>query len=92
MSQPASYCRGAAVDASVVSDRVILFERESRRTVVLNPTGTALWDLLVVPQSTQDLAAHLQARFSTVSPEQVRGDVEAYLDEMLKYQFIQAVS
>lgn len=92
MPQPLTYRRCASVDTSAVSDRVILFERGSRRTLVLNPTGSALWHELASPRTPDELANWLQSRFPTLNPEQTRRDVETYLSELLNQQLIQSAS
>lgn len=88
MSLDTSYFSRAAADASVVGDRVILFERRSRTTVVLNPTGTTLWNFMAQPCTFKALCDHLRSCFPTLSSEQAGRDVQAYVDELLKHQLI----
>jgi len=87
-----SYCRCATVDTSAVSDRVVLLERQSRRTLVLNPTGSALWNLLATPRTPEELVRHIRTQFPTLSAPQAQQDVEAYLRELLEQHLIEPAS
>jgi hypothetical protein len=80
-----SYARCEAVDASTVGDRVVLYHRTSRSALVLNPTGSRLWERLATPASPQDLTAALRERFPEVSRDDALRDVSAFLDELTRH-------
>ncbi len=84
------YRRNAQTDTSTVGERAVVFERASKSAIVLNPTGTQLWDLLETPRSLAQLNDALQARFPDVAAAQLRGDVEAYLKQLLEKQLVVA--
>ena len=83
-----SYRRSSGVDTSTVGERVIAFERASKRAVVLNPTGAVIWQLLESPHSPGQLSAALQQQFPDVSAQQIGADVETYLQELLDQNLI----
>jgi Coenzyme PQQ synthesis protein D (PqqD) len=80
-----SYARCEAVEASTVGDRVVLYHRTSRSALVLNPTGSRLWERLATPASPQDLTAALRERFPEVSRDDALRDVSAFLDELTRH-------
>jgi hypothetical protein len=79
------YARSGAVEASIVGDRVVLYHRTSRSALVLNPTGTGLWERLATPASLPDLTAALRERFPSLSGEDARRDVAAFIDELSRH-------
>lgn len=85
-----SYQRSAEVDTSTVGERVILFERASKRAIVLNPTGAQVWRLLETPRSLAQMSAALQEQFPDVAASQIGGDVELYLRELLDQNLVVA--
>ena len=87
MAEEASkqYRRSEHVEDSKVGDRLVLYHRESRKALVLNPTGSWLWQLLTTAHTTQTLAEQLRARFPGLSWEQAVSDVSTFLDELLQH-------
>ena len=86
----ALFRRSTEVDVSTVGERVILFERATKRAIVLNPTGAQMWQLLETPRSATQLGAALGAQFPDVNAARIAADVEAYLSEMLDQKLIAA--
>jgi Coenzyme PQQ synthesis protein D (PqqD) len=80
-----SYARCEAVESSTVGDRVVLYHRTSRSALVLNPTGSRLWDRLATPASPQALTAALRGRFPDLSQDDALRDVSAFLDELTRH-------
>jgi len=80
-----SYARCEAVEASTVGDRVVLYHRTSRSALVLNPTGSRLWERLASPASPQDLTAALRERFPDLSRDDALRDVFAFLEELTRH-------
>jgi hypothetical protein len=82
------YTRSADASASTVGDRVVLYHRVSRAAIVLNPTGSWVWEQLIAPQTPSALAENLRARFPALSPEQAKTDVDAFLTELVGHAMV----
>jgi hypothetical protein len=82
------YIRSPEASASLVGDRVVLYHRVSRAALVLNPTGSWIWDQLQTPQTEAALAAGLGARFPSVPAEHIARDVRAFLDELVQHAMV----
>ena len=65
-----------------MGERVIVFERATKRAIVLNPTGAQIWLLLETPRTPAELGAALQQQFTAVAAAQIEADVETYLREL----------
>lgn len=87
-----SYARCEAVEASTVGDRVVLYHRTSRSALILNPTGSRLWERLATPASPQDLTVALRERFPELSRDDALRDVSAFLDELTRHGAIVSTS
>jgi hypothetical protein len=79
------YARSADAVASSVGDRVVLYHRVSKSAIVLNPTGSWLWERLSQPRTVAQLTADLQARFPAVSQEDAERDVTHFLGELTQH-------
>ena len=79
------YVRSDHVEVSAVGNRVVLYHRTSRSALVLNPTGSHLWDRLGTPAALPDLVAALCEKFPALSAEDARKDVAAFLDELTRH-------
>ena len=62
----------------------MLYHRDTGSGVVLNPTGSLIWDALASPQSTVQLADRLAAKFPSTLPERIATDVGGYVDSLLE--------
>jgi hypothetical protein len=71
-----------------VGDRLVLYHRESRTSVVLNPTASWIWHELSAPRTVDDLAKALQRRFPSVSTEDASRDVSAFVADMVRHDFL----
>ena len=69
-----TYARSQDVDSSSVGDRVVLYHRGSRTALVLNPTGSWLWQGLVASATALDLAG--RALGGVVRPLQQLADAQ----------------
>jgi coenzyme PQQ synthesis protein D (PqqD) len=76
------FARSGDVETSTAGDRVVLYHRRSRHALILNPTGSWIWTLLVEPTSVAGLAAALRRRHPTVPLDQAERDVTALLDDL----------
>jgi len=61
---------------------VVLYHRRSGHALVLNPTGSWIWTLLVEPTSVTGLVAELRRRHPAVPLDQAERDVTALLDDL----------
>jgi hypothetical protein len=86
------YARSEQVEHSAVGDRVVLYHRTSRSALVLNPTGSRLWQRLASPASHEDLATALQEWFPSLAREDALGDVSSFLDELTQHGAIEPAS
>jgi hypothetical protein len=77
-----TYAQAGDVETSVAGDRVVLYHRRSRHALVLNPTGSWIWGLLLEPTSLAGLISELRCRYPAVSLEQAERDVTALLDDL----------
>ena len=89
MQSQTVYERAASVDSSLAGDRVVLYERESRSAIVLNPTGTRLWQTLENPQSALQLREALRTLYPTLAEDQAARDIEAFLRDLSDKGLIQ---
>lgn len=80
----ARFRRSNRVDETRVGDRVVLYHRDTGSGVVLNPTGSIIWDALAAPQSAADLADDLSARYPALGREKISADVGTYVESLLE--------
>lgn len=74
--------RADGVWSRAVQDRAVLYSWDDGKAIVLNPTGSVLWEALASPQSVDDLVEELVRRFPGLSHERARADVDAFLDRL----------
>jgi hypothetical protein len=84
------YRRSSQAEESQVGDRSVLYHRSSRKAVVLNPTGAVIWRSLTTPQTVVTLAEYLRSQFPSVTEDQAKADVSAFLQELLSHELIVA--
>jgi len=82
------YQRSPQAEESRVGDRVVLYLLDSRKAVVLNPTGSSLWHVLATPHTAQALAEYLQSQFPELTAEQAASDVTVFLQELLEHELV----
>jgi hypothetical protein len=82
------YARAPDASASTVGDRVVLYHRVSRAALVLNPTGSWIWEQLADPRSSAVLADHLRTRFPSLSPEGAERDVNTFLTDLVRHGMV----
>ncbi|MBN2537950.1 PqqD family protein [candidate division WOR-3 bacterium] len=63
-------------------DGAMLYNPDKDDTVLLNPTGRAVWTLLAAPRTLDEIAAHLAGNWPDVTAEQARKDAEQFLDAL----------
>ncbi len=82
------YGRCSDAEESLVGDRMMIYHRRTGRALVLNPTGSWLWQNLVKPMSAVELAECLERRYAGLSPEQARDDVIGFLQSLLEQELL----
>jgi Coenzyme PQQ synthesis protein D (PqqD) len=87
-----AYTRSEHVEASTVGDRVVLYHRTSHNALVLNPTGSQLWERLATPANVHDLALALRDRFPALTREDALRDVSSFLEELTRHGAIVTAS
>lgn len=63
-------------------DRVVLYHPDRGLTLVLNPSGSLVWEALAEPQTAAALAECLCSRWPALPLENAHGDVEHFLGEL----------
>jgi hypothetical protein len=84
------YARSADAVASSVGDRVVLYHRVSKSAIVLNPTGSWLWERLEEPRTVAQLTTDLVARFPSLRQEDAERDVTHFLGELTQHAMASA--
>lgn len=78
------YSRNPCIEESKAGSRAILYHKDQRKAVVLNPTGSLVWGYLAEPRAAQELIFRLQQSFPQVDPQQLARDMEPYLEELVQ--------
>ena len=73
------YRKETAVDADLIGDDLILMHLVTRRIIILNPTGTILWDALDTFPTSGELAGLLRE----AQPDRPAAELEAGLAAVL---------
>lgn len=84
---PAAYLRNGRIDVSRVGQRAVLYHRDTREALVLNPTGSWLWDHLEPSSTIDQLALALQQQYGLL-PDQAAHDVNQFLDDLRRHDAI----
>lgn len=79
------YARSDQVEASSVGDRMVLYHRTSRTALVLNVTGSRLWERLARPADVHELSEALRERFPELPPSDARRDVLTFIEELTRH-------
>ncbi len=69
-------------------DGGILFNPDTDKLEVLNPTAVAIWLFLAAPHTRSEVAAHVCEAFAGAPPEQVEADVGEFLENMVSKGFV----
>lgn len=72
------------MDETRVGERVVLYHRDTSSGVVLNPTGSIVWDSLASPSTARQLADSLAARFPGAEPDTIDADVAKYVESLVE--------
>lgn len=89
MENSANYVRSKHADVSTVGDRVVLYHRPSGKAIVLNPTGSLLWNSLETPKSREALAGVLKARYANLEDGRALADVDEFLKNLKTHDLVE---
>ena len=85
-----TYRRSAAVEETLVGDRVVLYHRSSGAAIVLNPTASILWSELLSERDLSQLQKTLMDRFPRIDRSRIQHNVESCLVELANHHLISA--
>jgi len=71
-------------------ERVVVYHEESKDSIVLNPTGSIIWNSLENAKTKSEVVGELKTAFPDVAAVDLERDVEAYFTELLKNKLILA--
>jgi coenzyme PQQ synthesis protein D (PqqD) len=74
----------------MVGERAVLYHRQSGTAVVLNPTGSWLWQRLTAFPTPQALAEQLRAKSPALTGEQALSDASTFLEELCQHGMVLA--
>lgn len=69
-------------------ERVVVFHKSTKNSIVLNPTGSWLWEQLEQPRSRQELVDRLVERYPDVERQRLADDMEVYLRELTDNELV----
>ena len=83
----AGFVRSERVDVSRVGTRAVLYHRDSKKALVLNPSGSWLWEQLASARSRDQLAIALQEKYR-LSSDQAGRDIDQFLDNLRLHEAV----
>jgi len=86
------YRRAEGMTWDVADDRAVILDAQGATLTTLNPVGTLLWVALDEPLPATELTALLVEHFPEIDQEQLRADVDAFLDSLLAEGLVVDVS
>lgn len=69
-------------------ERVVIYQSQTQNSIVLNPTGSWLWNQLETPRTLDWLVESLGQEHPEVSLETLENDLQAYVGEMLHNELL----
>jgi len=79
--------RSEGISSATVQGEAVLLDTHRGKYYSLNPTGAAVWELLLEPRSLGELRAALLERFD-VEPETLSADLGQLLDDLRQHGLI----
>jgi len=81
--------RSERVDETRIGDRVVLYQRDTGTGVVLNPSGSRIWDSLSTPSTRSDLVERLANEHGSVPRERIVSDVDTYVAALQQQRLVE---
>ena len=75
------YAVNPAVSLREELDGALLYNPDTDDVLLINETGRLIWDAIALPQTVEEIAAHLKA--NTEGAVNVQEDVEAFIESLL---------
>lgn len=69
-------------------DGALLFNPDTDQVQLINDTGLFIWKLCAQGHTTDQIVAAIKAEFDGVPDDQVKADVRAFVEPMLKAGFL----
>lgn len=88
----AQYQRTPNVTESSVGSKRILYHPIHKKAVVLNATGSWVWTQLDQPVTLDGLVSRLHEEYPGSPADQLRQDLQAYLDELLQQEVVKLLT
>ena len=79
--------RAEGISSATVQGDAVLLDTRRGKYYTLNPTGAAVWELLLEPRSLVELKTALVERFD-VDAETLSGDLSDLLDDLRRHGLI----
>jgi len=77
-----SFIRTKHFDSETFEDDLLLMNRETRETIVLNQMGALLWQALLWPHSTEDLCSLMEEALPAEDKEEISSHVEKLMQTL----------
>jgi len=82
------YRQSADAQSSLVGDRVVLYHRQTQKALVLNPTGSRVWQELGTARTEAELAEGLCRAYPGLPAPRAAEDVAKYLQQLDEHQLL----
>jgi hypothetical protein len=80
--------RRESIASQLVDGKAFLLAEGTTKMVVLNPVGTMVWEALDGERDVDAIADLLVGEFEDVTPSQLRDDIETFVAELRKVDFV----
>jgi PqqD family protein of HPr-rel-A system len=81
-SKPTSWRRDAALPFQRMEEETIVVDPKAREVHLFNETGARIWELLETASSVDEIVATLAEEYEAASPDDLRREVQAFLDDL----------
>lgn len=86
-----AYRRAEGVLSELADGRAMLAASSGAEVVVLNETGTMVWDLLAEHREPADLVRLVHEAYPEIAADAIERDVDAFLDELVSAELVELV-
>lgn len=81
--------RAAGVLSDILDERAVLIPPDGSEVVTLSRSGTAIWGLLVEPQTQTEIEAALRETYPSIDAATIAVDVAAFVAELHDGGFVE---